>query len=246
VLVLAVESATGTAGVALADQSGVLASSTVDGGRRHTETIAPAIETLTGRLGLALSDLDALAVDIGPGLFTGLRVGVGTVQALAFALDRPVVAATSLDILARAVLEADPAEDRLVVPVVDARRGEVFATLVRSGSADPVDGAGDGVWAPEALALDLAARHEPVLAVGDGARRYRHLFEAVPGLTLAGPASPPVTVLAVLAVARAAAGGVVDGATLVPSYLRQADARINWEQRIAPRPSTGAATGDAP
>jgi tRNA threonylcarbamoyladenosine biosynthesis protein TsaB len=241
-LVLAVESATETAAVAVADEDGVLASLTVARGRRHTETIAPAIDAVCRRLGLALADLGALAVDIGPGLFTGLRVGVGTVQALAFALDLPVVTATSLEILAAAVLSAGPVESRLVVPAVDARRGEVFSTRYRAGVDARAEGAADAVWAPEALALDLAGGHEPLVMVGDGALRYRHLFDPVPGLTLAGPAyaAPPVAALAELAVARALAGQTHDGASVMPRYLRQADARINWEQRIAPRPATGA------
>ena len=71
------------------------------------------------------------AVDVGPGLFTGLRVGVGTVKALAFALELPVVTATSLEVLAHAVARSGPAGGQLVVPVVDARRGEVFSARFR-------------------------------------------------------------------------------------------------------------------
>ncbi|HXQ59881.1 MAG TPA: tRNA (adenosine(37)-N6)-threonylcarbamoyltransferase complex dimerization subunit type 1 TsaB [Acidimicrobiales bacterium] len=238
VLVLAVESATETAAVAVADEEGVLGSLTV-AGRRHTETIAPAIEALCRRLGVALADVEMVGVDIGPGLFTGLRVGVGTAQALAFALEIPVVPAGSLEVLAHAVTLSGLAEGRLVVPVVDARRAEVFSGRFRPAPGGPVEVGSEAVSAPGELAAELAALHEGPVLVGNGALRYRSLFADVAGATLAGPAygSPPVTALADLCVARARAGRAVDGAAVMPRYLRQADARINWEQRIPPRPA---------
>jgi tRNA threonylcarbamoyladenosine biosynthesis protein TsaB len=263
VLVLVVESATDTAAVSLADESGALGSLVVARGRRHTETIAPAIEALCHRTGVALSDLDLLGVDVGPGLFTGLRVGVGTVKALAFALDIPVVTATSLEVLAHALAGSGAVDGRLLVPVVDARRGEVFWARFRSGpdgatAADiPTDVPTGGVpsdvptgvhdpeaiSAPEVLADVLGAAGEPLLLAGDGALRYRSLFGAVPGVTLAGAAfaSPPVGALAELCLSRGVAGPVHDGAEVMPRYLREADARINWRQRTAPRvAATGA------
>ena len=258
-LLLVVESATDTAAVALADESGALGSLVVARGRRHTETIAPAIEALCHRTGVALSDLDILGVDVGPGLFTGLRVGVGTVKALAFALDIPVVTATSLEVLAHALAGSGAVEGRLLVPVVDARRGEVFSASFRSGpvgatavgatavGADPATPEAlstlEVVSTPEALAEDLAGRGEPLLLAGDGALRYGSLLGAVPGVTLAGAAfaTPPVGALAELCVARGRAGLVHDGAEVMPRYLRDADARINWRQRTAPRvAATGA------
>ena len=249
-LVLVVETATDTAAVSLADDSGALGSLVVARGRRHTETIAPAIEALCHRTGLALSDLDVLGVDIGPGLFTGLRVGVGTVKALAFALDIPVVTATSLEVLAHALAGSGAAEGRLLVPVVDARRGEVFWARFRSGpdGATAVDvptdaAAAEAISAPEVVADELGAQGEPLLLAGDGAIRYASLLSAVPGVTLAGAAfaSPPVGALAELCLTRARAGDVHDGAEVMPRYLRGADARINWRQRTAPRvAATGA------
>jgi tRNA threonylcarbamoyladenosine biosynthesis protein TsaB len=243
VLVLAVESATDTAGVALADEDGILGSVVVARGRRHTESIAPAIDTLRRRTGLSLADVDVVGVDVGPGLFTGLRVGVGTAKALAFALDVPVVTATSLEVLAHAVASSGATDGRLLVPVVDARRGEVFSARFRAGPVPLTDGTPDAVWAPEALAADLAAAG-PLVLVGDGARRYREVFGTLPQAVVAGPGwgAPPVGALAELCVARAGAGLTHDGASVMPRYLRQADAKINWEQRRPPR--SAAAAGD--
>lgn len=107
------------------------------------------------------------------------------------------------------------------------------------------DGAAEAVWTPEALAADLAGLGEPVVLAGDGALRYGALFAAVARVTLAGPAfaAPPVAALAELCVARGRAGAAEDGAAVMPRYLRDVDARINWEQRIAPRAVTGAGGG---
>jgi tRNA threonylcarbamoyladenosine biosynthesis protein TsaB len=199
---------------------------------------------------------------------------VGTVKALAFALDIPVVTATSLEVLAHALAGSGAVEGRLLVPVVDARRGEVFSASFRSGpvgatavgatavgatavgatavgatavGADPATPEAlstlEVVSTPEALAEDLAGRGEPLLLAGDGALRYGSLLGAVPGVTLAGAAfaTPPVGALAELCVARGRAGLVHDGAEVMPRYLRDADARINWRQRTAPRvAATGA------
>ena len=196
-LALAVESATETAAVCLADENGVLGSIVVARGRRHTEAIAPAIATLSRLTGVALGDLDVLGVDVGPGLFTGLRVGVATVKALSFALDVPVVTATSLEILAHAMAGSGPNAGRLLVPVVDARRGGVFSARFRPAPgtgtgagtvADLTTAVAEAVWTPEALAADLAVRSEPFVLAGDGALRYSALFDAVPGVRQEGPA----------------------------------------------------------
>ena len=250
-LVLAVESATEAAAVALADEEGVLGSLTVAGGRRHTESIAPAIEALCRRLGVVLADVDVVGIDVGPGLFTGLRVGVGTAQALAFALEIPVVTASSLEVLAHAVIVSGLAGGRLLVPVVDARRAEVFSGRFRpseeSSSSEesgwsaetPVAQYPEAVAAPADLAAELATMGERMVLLGNGALRYRPLFADIAGATVAGPAyaSPPVAALADLCLIRARAGHTTDGAAVMPRYLRPADARINWEQRIPARPA---------
>ena len=101
-LVLAIESSTDAAGVALADDLGTLAQATLGRGRRHAETVAPSIRSCCEAAGVKLAQVEAVVVDIGPGLFTGLRVGVGTAKALAYALGIPLVAVSSLEVLAQA------------------------------------------------------------------------------------------------------------------------------------------------
>ena len=269
-LVLAVESATEAAGVALADEAGVLSSATTSRGRRHAESVAPSVDFVCRRAGVSLRDVEGICVDVGPGLFTGLRVGISTAKALGFALGVPVASATSLEVLAEALSAwgADPGS--LLVPVVDAKRAEVFSARFRSiatsGGPRSTIGAVHGgplqigpvqvgpvqvgevqvgavqvgedvLSSPEALARSLSDAGERIVLAGDGALRYGHLLGAVRGATLAqgAPASPPVEVLARMGVVRLAAGLGIDSSQILPRYLREADARINWEQRLMPQ-----------
>jgi tRNA threonylcarbamoyladenosine biosynthesis protein TsaB len=250
VLVLAVETATESAGVALVDEGGLLAMAVTARRRRHAETVAPSIEFVCARAGVTLADVAVLAVDVGPGLFTGLRVGIATVKALALALDVPVVEAGSLEVLAHAGAGHWPSgpagPDRpddagagtagrpgLVVPVVDARRGEVFSAVYETGRGEPRQVGADAVGTPEDLADTVRALGRRCLMAGDGALRYGALFATVPGVTLATEelAHPPVAVLGALARSRAAVGAVIAGDDVAARYRRDADVRIHWEQR---------------
>jgi tRNA threonylcarbamoyladenosine biosynthesis protein TsaB len=224
-IALALDTATPQVGVALAGPDGPLASLQVREGRRHGEVLAPAIETVCRLAGVTLAAVDVLAVDVGPGLFTGLRVGISTAKALADGLDTPAIGLTSTAILAAAHVDAG----RPVVAVVDIRRGEVAWALY-----EPVDGAMVELSPPARAAADELGRLAKdlpagVLAVGDGARRYAGDL----GLEVAGPIAdhPSAAVLAGLGLDRAGTAG--DASGLVPCYLREADVRIGWAQAPA-------------
>ncbi len=176
-----------------------------------------------------------MAVDVGPGLFTGLRVGVATAKALAAALDVPVVGVTSLDLLARAWRAGRPATGP-VAAVVDARRAEVFWAGYRPGDDAPVTV--PAVEPPEVVADKLAEWGDEVVAVGDGARRYADILTGAAGgaVTVAGVewAHPDARTLARAAREAAGRGATLAAADLHPLYLRQADVRIGWEERRTP------------
>ncbi len=229
-ITLGIATATPQVGVALGGQDGLLASVHLRQGRRHGELLASAIESLTRLAGIDLSQVDQIAVDTGPGLFTGLRVGVATAKALASALDLPVVACSSLDILAHAHRHSG----RKVASVVDARRGEVFWALYRPGGAEEAFMAAitePDVTDPAELAPLLAAEavDGPVLVCGDGARRYASVLAARPGIAIAGSEHdhPSAEVLVDLAGSRPA----LAAEKVVPTYIRGPDVRIGWEQR---------------
>ena len=121
-LILGIESATGRVGCAIGGHEGVRASVQATRERRHAELLAPQIQAACAHADVSLRDLGAVAVDVGPGLYTGLRVGVTTAITMAHALRVPMVAVTSLDLVAYPLRHTG----RTIAVMIDARRGEVF------------------------------------------------------------------------------------------------------------------------
>ena len=226
-LILGIETATESVGVALGGRDGVLASVTIARGRRHGETLAPAVQFACGHAGVELGDLDAVAVDIGPGLFTGMRVGIATAKALAMALDIPVVPVTSLDSLAESARD----HHGLVVPVVDARKSEVFWSMHRS-DADRVTALGEPmVGSVDDLLAALGERGQRAVCLGDGAQRHAEMLAERADCSVIPVHHPSASTLVTLAVGRALREEWVDADLVSPLYLRRPDAEINWETR---------------
>jgi tRNA threonylcarbamoyladenosine biosynthesis protein TsaB len=226
-IILGIDTATDRAGVALGGHEGVIASFAVSRGRRHVEVLVPAIEAVCRHARIRLDEVSCVAVDVGPGLFTGLRVGVSTARALATALGTPMVPMSSLDLVAFP-LRHNP---KLVAAVIDAKRGEVFSALYRHVPGGLQQVRGPQVSPPEDLAAELMAYREPVLAVGDGAVRHAAVLSDVGHLELGGVgfAHPTAESLVELAHPRALREEFVTPAEVLPVYLRPADARANFE-----------------
>jgi len=231
VIILGIETATAQVGCALGGAEGTFASFHARRGRRHAETLAPAIEFVCRQARVGLDEVSVVAVDVGPGLFTGLRVGVATAKAMAQALRVPMVGLSSLDLLAFPLRHARG----LIAAVIDARRGEVFWALYR-----PVPGGVQRVsepcaCAPAEVASELVARGEDCLLVGDGAVRYASVFADAGHVTVGGDglAHPSAAALVELAHPRAVREEFVHVSELEPMYLRKADAQANWERRAS-------------
>jgi tRNA threonylcarbamoyl adenosine modification protein YeaZ/tRNA threonylcarbamoyl adenosine modification protein YjeE len=126
-LILGIETATERVSVAVGGHEGVIGLFEVTKGRRHVETLVPAIEFVLQQADIDLEEISVVAVDVGPGLFTGMRVGLAAAKAIALALRIPMIGISSLDLLAFPSRHSD----RVVVPVVDARKGEVFYAMYR-------------------------------------------------------------------------------------------------------------------
>ncbi len=208
--VLAVTSSTAVVGVAAAVDGEIVAGRQVTTDRRHAEELTPMIAAVLAEAGWAVADVDRFAVDIGPGRFTGLRVGLATVRTLALAVDVPVVGVSSLELLA-----AD--QPGPVTVAIDARRNEVFQQRFVDGVAADRPQVGP--------ASELVSAVEPGdVVLGDGADRYAEIYahhRLVPGReTMA-------TTLARLAFDRTP----VPGPRVEPLYLRDADVQINIKTR---------------
>jgi len=229
VLVLGIESASAEVGVALGGEDGVLASAQSSRDRRHAENLSPQIQFVCQQAEIELSEVGCIAVDIGPGLFTGLRVGLASAMALAHGLDVPMIGVSSLELGAFAAKHASGT----ILPCYDARRGEVFSARFR-GSGDGVEQLSDArVSTPEELADDLKTSGEEVLMVGDGGKRYHEIFSPMANVAFAGAGLwyPSARSLVELAYPRAIEGDTVTAVEIEPMYLRLPDAEINWKTR---------------
>ena len=198
------------------------------GVRRHAELLAPGIRSLCEQTGVELSQLAAIAVDEGPGLFTGLRVGVTTAKVMAQVLAIPVVPVASLDLVAYPLRHSS----RHIVVVLDARRHEVFAA-----SYWPVPGGVQRaseyrVLPPADLVSELAVHGDELLLAGDGVERHRDHFDQLEHAERAGPSfdAPSAVALLELATARVHQEEFVAPSAVLPRYLRQSDAEISWER----------------
>ena len=220
--VLAIETATDHASVALAIDDVLLLR---EGGeaQRHTEQVAPAIAELLAEAGVAASGLDLVAVDHGPGLFTGLRVGLATAVSLAAVLELPVVTARRCDLVAQAA--ADLGLRGTLAVAVDARRGEVFAATYELGETPRV-ASEISCLEPEAFA-SLAATCDHV--AGDGAQRFADRLGEL--TVLEEPLRPSAATLARVAQAIFAAGGAMPAREVQALYLREPDAVSNFAVR---------------
>jgi tRNA threonylcarbamoyladenosine biosynthesis protein TsaB len=229
VLIAGIDTATVQVSVAVGGHEGVLASTQSCRARQHAEVLTPAIEFTCRQARIELSEISVVAVDLGPGLFTGLRVGVAAAKAMAHALNVPMIGVSSLDLLAFPVRFTS----RLIVAAVDARRGELFYAFYRQVPGGIQRLSDHLVGSPDDLASELLAASEESLLVGDGAIRYREVFEGLKKTEIVeeGLAYPSASSLVMLAHARALREDWVKPWDLQPLYLRRPDAEINWVTR---------------
>lgn len=228
-LILGIESATAQVGCAIGGHEGVIASVHSAKGRRHAESLAPQIDFIRRQACIELSEISVVAVDLGPGLYTGLRVGIASAMAVAHGLGVPMIGVASLDLVAWPVRY----NRRLIVAVLDARRGEVFHASYRAVPGGIQRVSDYGVSGPEELASELSAHRDECLLVGDGALRHRDHFAELRHTEIAeqGMAYPSAASLVQLAHPRALREEFVKPWEIEPLYLRLPDAEINWTSR---------------
>jgi tRNA threonylcarbamoyladenosine biosynthesis protein TsaB len=219
---LAVESSTLSGGAALLDGDRLLGEITLNIAITHSERLLSAVDRLLADCGLAPTDLEGLAVSVGPGSFTGLRVGLATIKGLAMALDLPVAPVPTLDALAARL----PFADAPVCPILDARKGEVYLSLYRWRGDGMVRERDYLALPPELAAAELAA---PVILLGDGIEAcLPWLGRLGDGVRLAPPALrlPSAAAVAQLGHAVLSAGGGVEAEAVAPLYLRPSEAEL--------------------
>jgi tRNA threonylcarbamoyladenosine biosynthesis protein TsaB len=168
-IILAVDTTTPSGSVALLEDGVLLGEVNIDSPGTHSARLLRSIDFLLGAHGRDVKDVDAFAAAAGPGSFTGIRIGVGAVQSLAFASGKPVAPVSTLLALA-SKLAADGA--RLVCPLLDAKKDELYAALFEAGPSGLVEMIPQGAYAPDAFFVRLPARRVVSFA-GSGLAVYR-------------------------------------------------------------------------
>lgn len=226
--VIAIETATVVGSIAIVDPARVISEITLNIRATHSEKLMAAIDRLLCGAGLAVEDMDGIAVSIGPGSFTGLRIGLSTAKGLSYASGKPLIGIPTLDALALNMTFSS----YLTCPIQDARKGEVYAALYRPGAESPEKITDDMALDPAALAGMIT---EKTVFIGDGVNIYRDfLMKQVGGLYNEAPLPlqlPRASNVALLALKRLEKGDVDDPFALVPRYIRKSEAEIRWKEK---------------
>lgn len=228
---LAVETATSRQSVALLEDGRVLASSDMDAAGAQAKWLVPTIDRLLKSVALRLSDLNGLAVSIGPGSFTGLRVGLATMMGFRMVAGLPLVAVPTLEGMAWNLRGAKSP----LCPMLKARSGEVYWGLYQWASAESLQLLVEERVGPlEALASSL---QEPILVLGEGWMLNRLELRRLLGPRMRAVREAPPEAMTASAVSVGLAGlerlrrGMVAGLGLTPRYVQHAEAELLWQAK---------------
>lgn len=231
--ILAIETSTLFGGVAIMDDmAGLLIEIRLNIETTHSERLMAQIDHALKQTGLTPSEIDAFAVTIGPGSFTGLRIGLSTVKGFSYAMKKPIVTIPTLDALAWHF----PFSEIPVCPLLDARKHEVYAGLFRwDGDGFRKDIAETSLTiktlADQIQSLSLGK----VFFTGEGSLLYKEsILKHMENKAIFAPAekiAPSPAVVASLAMKKALAGDYSEPITLVPRYIRKSEAEIKWRER---------------
>ena len=223
--ILGVDTSTAVGSIGIIEDESVVAEYSLNIMAMHSARLMPAIDDMLKRAELTVRDIDAFAVAIGPGSFTGLRIGVATVKGLCYALNKPIVGIVTLDALAYNLRFVD----KLICPILDARRGEVYSAVYRSG--DGLLRQTDYLCTKIEALLEYLT--EPTIFLGDGLPRYREII--VDTLKNNAIIAEPLlgfcrgAVVALLGYARLSKGESDDYFSLTPFYIRRPEAEVKFE-----------------
>ncbi len=219
-LILAADTSSPVLSVAIADENRLLAETYVECGRAHSERLLGTIDWVLKESGASLDDIEAFAVSVGPGSFTGLRIGVAAFKGLALARTRPLIGIPTLPVLAR----ASGVRNGAVCPLLDARMKEVFGAVYSYASGRRCE-----VVPMQAVPIETILEQTPADAffVGAGAHLYADAIRGRFPDAVLGPArldQPRAAIVAEEALSELNAGAPSDAAAVAPIYLRGSQA----------------------
>lgn len=227
-LILGIETSTRTGSVAVVSGDGVLSQYSLNIDATHSERLMSTVDRVLTDTRVSISDLDGFAVALGPGSFTGLRIGLATVKGLAFATGKPVAAVPTLEALAWNL----PFAAHPVCPILDARKNEVYAALYDLEGRIPVRRMQETAISLKELAVRIPGR---TIFTGEASRLYRTEIEKLyRGEALFASVSailPSAAAVAEIGLAMFERGERVDPDGLTPLYVRRPEAEVAWEKR---------------
>ncbi len=200
--------------------------------RGHSQKILPMIAQILGQAGIVLSEVNAVAFTSGPGSFTGLRIGFGVVQGLAFGANLPVIPVSTLEVMALSAFHKyNLPEDALILPALDARMNEVYWGVYRAGEKNTTVIQPDRISTPEVIPTLVRES----IAAGIGSGWSYNLGQGISANLVDVSLEPNAEDLLVLALNRYQAGDIVAVDTVELSYLRE---NISWKKRQKLRPES--------
>ena len=229
--VLGIDTCTSCGSVGLIDEAKIISEYTLNIPVTHSERLLRTIEFVLREAGCAMREIDGWAISLGPGSFTGVRIGVSTVKGLSFANQKPVAGVSSLDVLASQISPTA----YLICPIIDARKREVYTAFYRYREGTFLKRQTEyEAIAPE----DLVKRiDEQTIFVGDGVKTYRDdLRNSLPSLAIFPPAPlhiPHGSVVARLGLELLQKGEYLDLPAFSPIYVRPSEAEMKWKEKHA-------------
>jgi len=226
---LGIDTSTSCGSVGLIDDGEIVLDFLLNIPVTHSERLLGAIEFVLREGRCPIENLDGWAISLGPGSFTGLRIGVSTVKGLAFATAKPLAGVSTLDVLASQI----PPTSHLICPILDARKKEVYTAFYRYGEGNSIKRLSTYMAIrPEDLAKKI---EEPTIFLGNGIKTYAgFLLSALPSLVIFPP--PPLhlphgSTVAKLGSELLEKGESLDISTFAPIYVRPSEAEIKWQER---------------
>lgn len=226
--VLGIDTATKTAGIGITDETGVIAESFLNTGKTHSQRMLPLMDDLLKNSDITWDEIYGLAVTVGPGSFTGLRIGLATIQGLAQVLNKPVAGIITLDALVHNLQGVYG----LLCPILDARKNEVYTALYRGSGNDITRLSDYRAVIPEKLMEELLLLNERVTFLGDGVPVYGDLIsESLKEKAFFAPLTHNLlrgAMVADLGLKKFQQGKTTNHFEIKPFYIRVSEAEAKW------------------
>lgn len=227
--VLALETSTIAGSIAIADAGELIGELRINVKVAHAERLMNSVNWLLNASRLSVKDIDAFAVSIGPGSFTGLRIGLSTAKGFSYATNKPLVSVPTLDAFARTL----PFCSSLICPMLDARKNEVYTGLYKWEGGMCKKIISETAVNPADFLKDMENIKETIVFMGDGTKIYKKLItDILKNKAIFAPASkmsPSASSVAEIALEKLKQGLTADPVSLTPFYIRKSEAEVHWK-----------------